>query len=84
MKAAIVGIGGATLRPEEAALFRTCPPAGVILFGRNVVDPQQLAHLMADLRRVLPRDAVFMPIRQPARWDIYSTAIPERRCGLRG
>ena len=60
MKAAIVGIGGATLRPEEAALFRTCPPAGVILFGRNVVDPQQLAHLMADLRRVLPRDAVFM------------------------
>ena len=28
MKAAIVGIAGPTLLPEEAALFRAHPPAG--------------------------------------------------------
>ena len=59
-KAAIVGIAGPALLPEEAALFRACPPAGVILFGRNVVDPAQLRLLIAGLRRVLPGDAVFM------------------------
>lgn len=60
MKAAIVGIAGAALDPAEAALFRTHPPAGVILFARNVVDPPQLAALVAALRRVLPQRAVLM------------------------
>ena len=60
MKAAIVGIAGPELRAEEAALFRTQPPAGVILFARNIQDRRQLAALMAGLRRVLPPDAVFM------------------------
>lgn len=46
--------------PDEAALFRRHPPAGVILFARNIIDPPQLAALAASLRRVLPRDAVLM------------------------
>jgi beta-N-acetylhexosaminidase len=41
-------------------LFRRWPPAGVILFGRNIIDPSQLADLMAALRAVLPPDAVLM------------------------
>jgi beta-N-acetylhexosaminidase len=48
------------LTPGEAAAFRRLPPAGVILFGRNVIDPEQLATLMADLRAVLPAEAVLM------------------------
>lgn len=60
MKAAIVGIAGPTLLDEETRLFRAHPPAGVILFARNVVDPHQLAMLMTDLRRVLPRGAARM------------------------
>ena len=60
MKPAIVGIAGPQLLPEEATLFRALPPAGIILFGRNVADPAQLSALMADLRRVLPANAVFM------------------------
>lgn len=60
MKAAIVGIAGAALSAEEAALFTHHPPAGVILFGRNVRDPAQLQALMGDLRRVLPARAVLM------------------------
>jgi len=59
-KAAVVGIAGPSLLAEEAALFRRHRPAGVILFARNIQDPPQLAALMADLRRVLPPDAVFM------------------------
>jgi beta-N-acetylhexosaminidase len=59
-KAAVVGIAGSTLLAEEAALFRQHPPAGVILFARNIQDPRQLAALMAELRRLLPADAVFM------------------------
>ena len=48
-KAAVVGIAGATLLPEEAALFRAFPPAGIILFARNIQDPAQLAALVASL-----------------------------------
>lgn len=60
MKAAIVGISGSVLDPAEAALFHMHPPAGVILFARNVVDPMQLAALMAALRQALPPHAVLM------------------------
>ena len=49
MRAAIVGIGGPALDPAEAALFRGLPPAGVILFARNVADPVQLNALTASL-----------------------------------
>jgi beta-N-acetylhexosaminidase len=60
VKAAIVGILGTELSPDEAALFRAHPPAGVILFRRNIDDPRQLARLVAALRRVLPGRAVLM------------------------
>ena len=60
MKAAIVGIAGPDLLAEEAALFRAHRPAGLILFARNIQDRPRLAALMADLRRVLPPNAVFM------------------------
>lgn len=60
MKAAIVGIAGPTLAPEEVALFRAHPPAGVILFARNIQDPAGLAALIRDLRRVLPEGATIM------------------------
>ena len=60
MKAAIVGIAGPHLTPPEAALFRAHPPAGVILFARNIVDPPQLATLTAALRRAIPPEAVLL------------------------
>jgi beta-N-acetylhexosaminidase len=60
MKPAIVGIAGPVLLPEEAALFCAHPPAGVIMFRRNIGDPEQLARLIADLRQVLPDTASFM------------------------
>jgi beta-N-acetylhexosaminidase len=60
VKAVIIGIAGPELAPAEAALFRAEPPAGVILFARNIRDPLQLASLITNLRQVLPRDAVLM------------------------
>src|ERR1700755_2723499 len=48
-RAAIVGIAGPVLQPEEAALLRAYPPAGVILFARNVQDRGQLAALVESL-----------------------------------
>jgi beta-N-acetylhexosaminidase len=60
MKAAIVGIAGATLTDAEAALFRAHPPAGVILFARNITDPAQLRALTAELHQILPPQAVLL------------------------
>ncbi len=60
LKAAIVGIAGTDLSADEAALFRAHPPAGVILFARNVVSPPQLRALTATLRRILRPDAILM------------------------
>jgi beta-N-acetylhexosaminidase len=59
-RAAIVGIAGLALSAEEAALFQAFPPAGVILFARNIQDPAQLAGLVAGLRQVLPWDSDLM------------------------
>ena len=58
MRAAIVGLAGSTLGPEEAALFRLHRPAGAILFARNVQDPRQLSALVASIRSVLPEHGV--------------------------
>jgi beta-N-acetylhexosaminidase len=60
IRAAIVGIAGPSLLPEEAALFRAHPPAGAILFRRNIETPVQLAALVAQLRAALPEGAVLM------------------------
>jgi len=60
MKAAILGIAGPSLTAAERALLAELPPTGVILFGRNIVSPPQLAALIADLRSALPPQAVLM------------------------
>jgi len=98
MHAAIVGIAGPSLLPEEAGLFRRHPPAGVILFARNIQDPPQLAALVAALRRVLPGKAVLMVDQEggrvarlrPPHWRAYPPAAAigrlfssDRRAGLR-
>ncbi len=59
-RAAIVGIAGPVLSPDEARAFRAYPPSGVILFARNIQDPGQLANLIGSLREVLPADADIM------------------------
>lgn len=50
VRAAVVGIAGPGLLPEEDALLRRLPPAGVILFARNCVDRGQLRRLTDAVR----------------------------------
>lgn len=50
MQAAIYGLAGLTLSPDERAFFRDVDPAGYILFARNCGDPDQLKALTASLR----------------------------------
>jgi beta-N-acetylhexosaminidase len=82
MRAAIVGIAGPALAAAERDLLRACPPAGVILFARNIEHPPQLRELIAALRQVLPANAVLMVDQEggrvarlrPPHWPAHPSA----------
>jgi len=56
-RAAVVGLSGPALTAEEAALLARLPPAGVILFRRNVETPAQLRALTDAVRDLLGPEA---------------------------
>ncbi len=60
VRAAIIGIAGTVLGDSERAALCRWPPAGVILFRRNVASPDQLTRLTVELRGLLPEEAVVM------------------------
>jgi beta-N-acetylhexosaminidase len=83
---------------DEVALFRAYPPAGVILFARNIEDPRQLASLVVALRRALPPRALLMVDQEggrvarlrPPHWRAHPSAASlgalftrRRHAGLR-
>lgn len=49
-----VGIPGPDLDSSSAALLEEHQPGGLVLFGRNIKDPEQLNDLATAIRRVLP------------------------------
>ena len=87
MKAAIIGLSGPFPTSEEAAMLRACPPAGVILFARNIQDPAQLRVLINELRHLLPEGATVMVDQEggrvarlrPPHWRAHP---PAARIGL--
>jgi beta-N-acetylhexosaminidase len=64
MLAAILSLAGPTLGTDEASLFRDADPAGYILFGRNIVDREQLKALTDALRDLHGRDDLAILIDQ--------------------
>jgi beta-N-acetylhexosaminidase len=56
-RAAIVGISGPSLTSDEIVLFRKIPPAGIILFSRNIENPDQVRHLTSSIREVIGEKA---------------------------
>jgi beta-N-acetylhexosaminidase len=52
--AAIFGLSGLTVSPEERAFFQSVRPVGYILFARNVENPAQVTALVKDLRSLTP------------------------------
>jgi beta-N-acetylhexosaminidase len=79
----ITGIAGLSPTPDERAFLRECDPWGLILFARNVKDPQQVAELTRSLRDVLGRDAPIFVDQEggrvqrlgPPHWPAYPPGI---------
>lgn len=87
-RAVVVGVAGTTLADSERETFAALPPAGVILFARNVADPAQLHALIAAIRAAAPatllmvdqeggRVARLRPPHWPARPAAATLATPE-------
>jgi beta-N-acetylhexosaminidase len=62
--ALIAGLSGTVLTKAEHAFYRDVKPAGVILFRRNVLEPQRIKQLVDDVRDAIGRDDVLVLIDQ--------------------
>jgi len=58
----VVGVSGTVLTDEEETLLRKYPPAGVILFSRNVSNPRQLRKLTGKVRSTIKMSSGKVPI----------------------
>ena len=63
-KAFITGIAGTTLNAEERAFIAAERPWGFILFKRNIETPEQVARLVAELKKRAGRGDVAVLIDQ--------------------
>ncbi len=52
----MIGVQGTEMTPETQQLLQTVHPGGVILFGRNIQDADQLTKLIEDLQDVANAD----------------------------
>jgi len=82
IKAWIAGVSGVALTDEERRFFAQECPWGFILFARNIVDPQQLGALTAELRSLAGRPDLPILIDQeggrvqrmrPPHWPAFPT-----------
>lgn len=62
--AVIVGLAGERLTPEERSFLVQVRPAGLILFARNCVDPQQVRSLLDGCRAAIAADDILVLIDQ--------------------
>jgi len=87
MQPVFFGLEGPALTPRERALFSAHPPAGTILFKRNIVDPAQVRALTDDLKQLagterfpilIDQEGGRVARLQPPHWPIFP---PGRRFG---
>ena len=62
--ALIAGVSGPTLTADERAFFKDAKPAGLILFARNVTEPDRVAGLVADVKDAVEGDDLLVLIDQ--------------------
>jgi beta-N-acetylhexosaminidase len=82
MRAFITGVAGPALSAAERAFLRDAQPWGLIVFARNVADPDQLRQLTAAFRDSVGRDAPVLVDQEggrvqrlgPPRWPKYPRA----------
>ena len=51
-----IGLMGTELDAEARALIEEIQPGGIIIFGRNVIEPRQIRDLLDGVREILPID----------------------------
>ena len=56
ISAAIFGVAGTSLTPEEISFFSRVEPFGYILFARNCESPEQIKALVRELKKISWRD----------------------------
>lgn len=73
-----MGLRGPELSPEERELLRHPQIGGVVLFARNYIDPDQIAHLASEIHTA--RDALVIAVDQEGgrvqRFDDGFTPLP--------
>jgi beta-N-acetylhexosaminidase len=82
MRAFICGLIGGALKAEERAFLREAAPWGAILFRRNILAPEQVSRLTADIRDALGRHAPIFVDQEggrvqrlgPPHWRAYPAA----------
>ena len=82
MRAFITGLCEPSLTDAERSFLREAQPWGVIVFDRNIAEPDQLRRLLDDVRRTLGRDAPVLVDQeggrvqrlQPPHWPKYPPA----------
>jgi beta-N-acetylhexosaminidase len=60
LAAFITALAGPELKPEEAAVLKATRPCGIILFARNVVDPEQVRRLSDAARAAVGHDILVL------------------------
>src|ERR1700752_4548368 len=82
MRAFITGVAGPALTDAERGFLRDAQPWGLIVFARNVPDPDQLHRLTAEFRDTVGRDAAVLVDQEggrvqrlgPPHWPKYPPA----------
>ena len=83
VRAFVCGCLGPALSGDERAFLKEAAPLGVILFKRNVVDPEQVRALTSEIRAALGRDDAMVLVDQeggrvqrlgPPGWRRYPAA----------
>lgn len=82
----VIGFDGTILNPEIALYLKTYPPAGVILFERNIASPAQTKALIQDIRKASPLPLVVMidqeggPVARLHPHNGFLTETPSAAC----
>lgn len=78
-RAFITGLSGTALSPAERAFVREARPWGLILFKRNIIDPEQVSALVREFRETVGRAAPVLVDQEggrvqrlgPPHWPLY-------------
>jgi beta-N-acetylhexosaminidase len=86
-RAFITGLAGVAITSEERAFLRDNAPWGLILFKRNIDDPEQVRRLVEDFREAVATDAPVLVDQEggrvqrlgPPHWPAYPAGAVYRR-----